>query len=76
MKYKVIPTSYKSWIVEKEDGDVYYVSIKGVPLVYLKRDTEFVCSCKYYTLTKKPCKHIKMVIKYLRNNIKEFNEER
>lgn len=71
MKYNVIETSYRTWIVEKETGEDYFVSFNG----RLPRagSGEFKCSCPSNSLYKKECKHILVVKNYLNTGRKEFD---
>jgi len=71
MKYKIIESSYRSWIIEKETGEEYYVSYTGrLPRV---GDGEFKCSCYQNSVRKRECKHILMVKNYLKTGRKEYD---
>ena len=71
MKYKIIESSYRSWIVEKENGEEYCVSYNG----RLPRtgDGKFKCTCYQNSIRKKECKHILMIKNYLKTGKKEFD---
>jgi hypothetical protein len=67
MKYKVRELDGLSWIVEKEDGDEYYVNYKLF-------DGVFMCSCKWNLETGKTCRHIRMIKEFVATRKDEFDE--
>uniref|UniRef100_A0A6H2A0R6 SWIM-type domain-containing protein n=1 Tax=viral metagenome TaxID=1070528 RepID=A0A6H2A0R6_9ZZZZ len=76
MKYSISQLTYRTWIVEKEDGTEYFVGIKiGMedPLEY--NVSSFMCSCPYNSMYRKPCKHIRFILEFLATGKKEFEVE-
>jgi hypothetical protein len=76
MKYTVIPSTYRTWIVEKEDGEEYVVStIPGTEKEPQLDVSTFRCTCEYFTISSRICKHIRYVLEYIATGKKEFEDE-
>lgn len=67
MKYSIKELNGLSWLVEKEDGDEYYVNYKLF-------DGIFMCTCKWNLITKKVCRHIRMTKEFIITKKDEFEE--
>jgi len=71
LKYKIIESSYRSWIIEKETGEQYYISFTG--RLPRKGNGNFKCTCYQNSIRGKECKHILMIRNYLKTGRKEFD---
>ena len=60
MRYKVIQTSYRSWIVEDNEGHEYIVTKQLTDHGYVWR-----CTCTYHSITLRICSHIRAVEMFL-----------
>lgn len=74
MKYTIEETSYRSWVIEKEDGIEYYVSSDFAKLPRICKDLVFKCSCVYNTRFKKECSHIRFIKEHLVSGKKVFEK--